>query len=229
MADTLLEMRTEVRDYVRRTVGVLPDARINKWINRSVIRICNNNNFKEMEDYDFPTTTADVKRYAHPPTLKDIYSLTIQDGASSTDLIYVQGKYFDKQIPRSEETTTQRPYLYIDYGTEYELYPIADATYTINRKFWAFPVDLVLDADTSSLSRKDHLIVAGATAFGFKTLREFVASEGWEAVFTRYQKEAKRGNKRGKTAGTRLRGFRYGGESGMVGDYWKNPFIGRYR
>lgn len=228
MADTLLQMRTEVRDNVRRRVTVLSDLTIDKWINRTVRRIANVHNYNEMESLATPTTTADVKRYSHPVELKDIFGLTLQDGSSSLPLSFIFARYFDELFPRPETTSTRRPFLLVDYGKQYELYPIPDASYTINFRYWKYPTKLIADGDTSELLDKDLVIVAGATAYGFQSIREMVDSERWEAMFSKYKKEEEKANKKGKSWKMVARGFRSGGGRVLVDD-GTDPFAGRRR
>lgn len=177
---TRTEIRVEVRSNIKRTADGVPDVRINMWINWAQTLIADWHTFEEMRKVYTAVTVNAQKIYSFPPRMKDIYSLTLQDGASSRKLVYVPAKEFEQKIPYPEHITKGRPAWYVDYGTSFELYRIPDKSYTLKLRCSQYPPDLTSDTEKSTLLRKDALIVAVATMFGFLSLRELEDATYWK-------------------------------------------------
>jgi len=227
---TRSELREEVRFNLKRTSDALSDSRINTWLNWSLQFIADLHTYEEMRKKTTDTTPSDgtSNTMDFPTDMKDLYSITVQDGASSSKLIYVYPRLFDRVIPRIQEVGTRKPTHYVDYGTTYELYPIPDKAYTLNIRYSKYPAEMTSDSDTPELVRKDSLIVAVATVFGFWSLREVEDAAYWggEIVPTLYQ--ASLTSDHSAEDWTPIaRPFR-STRSTLEGEWWKNPFTGRY-
>ena len=191
MSEALSVLRDEeVRPTLRRKVDALADARVKRFINWGQRRLARNHTFREMKQYSDVTIAEDTYRFAWPPRMKNLVSLTVQDGANSRKLTYVYHREFDRIVPRPEEITTGRPVWFVDYGVEYEILPIPDADYTGTLRFSQYPIDYDLDTDTSSFVERDQIIVAAACAHGFGTLQEYSDSAAWNAIYKALRDEA---------------------------------------
>ena len=167
MAMTLTQMQTEVRANIKRTSTGLSDSRITNWLNWGQNLAADWHTYEEMRKNFTGHTVASVKRYGFPTRMKDIYSLTLQDGASSRKLEYVYPREFDLKIPRPEQTSNGRSCFYVDYGVNFELYRIPDIVYDLNLRCSIYPIELSAAGDVSTLLRKDALICAMATMLAF--------------------------------------------------------------
>ena len=172
----------EVRSNIKRTEDGVASTRIMTWVNWAQAQIADWHSFEEMDRVFTGSTVASQKRYGFPDNLKDIMSMTLQDGASSRKLIYVYYREFDNKVPRPEQTTTGRSAYYVDFGTQFELYRIPDKVYVLNLRASIYPTDYAVSTTgvVSTLVRKDALITAVATMFGFLSLRELEDATYWK-------------------------------------------------
>jgi len=160
--------------------------------------------------------------------MKDIYSITIQDGSNSRKLIYVHPMNFDSMVPRPATYSEGVPHWYVDYGTQFELFKIPDDSYTGVRRYSQYPSPLTADPQASDLTNKDALIVAGATAFGFWAIREIEDAEYWNnVVYKTLLGEALETDHSAEDWTPIARGFSIGGTAAPIGEWWTNPFVGR--
>lgn len=221
---TRSEIRTEVRSNIKRTTDGVPDSRINTWINWGQALIADWHTYEEMRKNYTAATVSAQKRYGFPTRMKDVYSLTLQDGASSRKLIYVHPREFDQKVPRPEQTTKGRSAFYVDYGVNFELYRIPDKAYTLNLRCSVYPADLTADSSESTLLRKDQLIVACATMFGFLSLREIEDATYWknEVVAPLYLASVASDHSAEDWVPI-ARGYDTRVE--RVGEYWSNPLV----
>jgi len=221
---TRAEIRAEVRSNIKRTVDGVPDTRINMWVNWGQALIADWHSWEEMRKIYTATTANGQKKYGFPTRMKDIYSITLQDGASSRKLVYVSPREFDTKVPRPEQTTKGRPTYYVDYGVNFELYRIPDKVYTLNLRCSVYPADLTADSAESELLRKDALIVACATMFGFLSLREIEDATYWknEVAVPLYQSSLTSDHSAEDWLPI-ARGYDAGAE--RVGEYWSNPLV----
>lgn len=222
------DFRDEVRENIKRTVTAFSNDRINRHLNWAKDYIADLHTFEEMRKKYTASTIQDTKAYGFPVRMKDIYSITLQDGASSRPLIYVNAREFDTKVPRPEIASTGRSNWYVDYGINFELYRIPDAVYPLNLRCSTYPSDFADDNATSDLTRKDALITAIATVFGFWTLRELEDAAFWgrEMVPPLYDASLLTDHS-GEDWVPIARGF--GVTTATVqGEWWTNPFAGRF-
>ena len=178
-ADAIIQ---EIRANIKRTSDGISDSRILTWLNWSQAQVADWHTFEEMRKKYTANTVDGQKSYGFPTNMKDIYSLTLQDGASSRKLTYVHPREFDGKVPRPEQSTERRSAYYVDYGVNFELFPIPDTTYVLNLRCSVYPTDfsLATTSASSTLLRKDALISAVATMFGFLSLREIEDATYWK-------------------------------------------------
>ncbi len=176
------EVIEEVRANIKRTIDGVSNERIMLWTNWAQAQIADWHTYEEMDRTYTTNTVANQKRYGFPSQMKDIMSMTVQDGASSSKLTYVYYREFDSKVPRPEQNATGRPNWYVDFGTQFELYRIPDAMYTVNLRTSIYPSDYTVSTTGvgSELVRKDALICAVATMFGFYALRELEDATYWK-------------------------------------------------
>lgn len=180
MAMTRSEMRTEVRYNIKRTSDGVADTRINTWLNWAQAQLADWHTYEEMRKKYTGNTEDGEVNYGFPSNMKDIHAMTLQDGASSRKLIYVPAREFESKVPRAEQASEGLSTYYVDYGLNFELYRIPDADYELRLRCSTYPSDMTSDTDYSTLLRKDSLICAVATMFGFLSLRELEDATYWK-------------------------------------------------
>ena len=228
MAMNREQLRSEVRENIKRTATAFADTRIDTHLDWAQERIADLHTFEEMRVSDTFSTTDSVKNYSFPERMKDIFSMALQDGGSSRKLSYVPAREFDLKVPRTQTYSTGIPSCYVDYGTSFDLFKTPDDIYVVNRRFSQYPRSLSTDTMVSDLVRKDKIIVAGATSFGFWALREVEDAEYWDSIiFAKLMMEAVATDHSAVDWNPIARGFRARG-IGYGGEYWKSPFVRRF-
>lgn len=222
------EMRDEVRENLKRNVSGFSNGRINTHLNWSQDYLSDLHTYEEMRSNDTSrSTTASSVSVTWPTRMKDLYSATVQDGARSRKLIYVHARNFDREVPRPATYTENIPDWYVDYGSTFELFPIPDAVYSLKIRCSVHPADFASDATASSLLRKDALLCAMATVFGFWSLRELEDATYWGAQVVPPLYEASlTGDHSGEDWVPIARGFQIDAPT-LQGSWWTNPFTGR--
>ncbi len=229
MGMTRLEMQVEIRDNINRDASGFSASKINNRINWAQDYLSDLHTYEEMRETFTGATVADQRKYGFPPRMKDIFSMTFQDGAGSRKLTYAQARNFDEKIPRPLTVGTGRSEYYVDYGVNFELYRIPDAIYTLILRASIYPTDLSSDSAESDLKRKDNLIISIATVFCFWSLKEVEDASYWGSQLIPPLYEASLTSDHNAEDWTPVtRGFGgSGGETSVRGDWWKSPFVGR--
>lgn len=222
------DLRTEVRANIKRTVDGFADSRINNHLNWAQGYLADLHTFEEMHSRDTSRSTADGSVSVTWPTrMKDLYSVTVQDGARSRKLTYVHARDFDREVPRPATYTEGLPTWYVDYHSTFELFKIPDAVYPLIIRCGVYPADFANDAAESTLLRKDALICAIATVFGFWSLRELEDATYWGTQMVPPLYEASlTGDHSGEDWVPVARGFTTQAPT-LDGSWWTNPFTGR--
>ncbi len=223
------DMRDEVRANIKRTVEGVADARINRWLNWGKDYLADLHTYEEMRKSDTSkSTTASTSTISWPTRMKDLYSMVVRDGARSRKLTYVKARDFDTVVPRPDTHGTGLPSWYVDYGSTFELFKVPDDTYSLVIRMSQYPSDFADDAAVSDLLRKDALIVAVATVFGFWSLRELEDAAYWGSQLVPPLYEASlTGDHSGEDWVPIARGFGGGAVAPITGQWWLNPFTGR--
>lgn len=221
-------LRDEVRANIKRTVDGVSAARINTWLNWAQGYLADLHTYEEMRSNDTSkSTTESSVSVTWPTRMKDLYSMKVQDGARSRKLIYVPARSFDTVIPRPATYTEGLPSWYVDYGSTFEVFQIPDADYDLVIRCSTYPADFAADATESSLLRKDALICAIATVFGFWTLREIEDAAYWgQQVVPPLYEASLTSDHSGEDWVPIARGFRAAAPT-LQGNWWSNPFTGR--
>ena len=232
MGMTLTQFQDEIRENVKRQVAVLPASRLTLWTNWAQGYLADLHTYEEMRVKDSTiSTAASTSTIACPTRMKDLYSAMVVDGARSRKLTYVRAKEFDIVVPLPTTYATGLPEWYVDYSTTFELFPIPDAIYNVPMRISRYPIDLSAGSDQSALLRKDALIVAIATTFGFYSLREVEDAAYWgtEVVGSLYSASLLT-DRSDEDWSPIARGFGGNGSMGttvLSGNWWTNPFVGR--
>jgi len=230
MAMNREDMRDEVRANIKRTAAAFSDAKINRRLNWAQDYLSDLHTYEEMRKTDTSKETTDgANTITWPTRMKDLYSVVVRDGARSRKLIYVKAREFDDIVPRPATYSEGLPSWYVDYGSTFELFKIPDATYSLVIRHSQYPADFADDSSESSLLRKDALIVAIATVFGFWSLRELEDAAYWggELVPPLYEASLT-GDHSGEDWVPIARGFNSAAAPVMSGQWWLNPFSGRH-
>ena len=228
MAMVLADFVSEVRENIKRDTTGVSDTRIERWVNWGQGYLADLHTFEEMRKSDATSFTTDGDNsLAWPTRMKDLYSMTVQDGSRSRKLIYVPARDFDTIISRAATYSEGLPEWYVDFGSTFELFPIPDAKYFLNRRWSQYPIDLTVGV-ASALLRKDALICAMATVFGFYSLREIEDAGYWggEIVPALYEASLT-GDHSGEDWIPVARGFGAASAPTLSGQWWLNPFTGR--
>lgn len=233
MAMTGSDMIDEVRFNIKRTSSVFSDTRILRRVNWAKDYVADLHTYEEMKKiYDGSTVaydsgTGDGRRYGFPTRMKDIHSMTIQDGSSSVKLTYVPARQFDKVVPRPITRGTGTPSCYVDYGVNFELYALPDDEYPLVLRCSIYPADMTTSSECDLL-RKDNLVVSIATVFAFNSLREVEDAAYWANTIVPPLYEASlTSDHSGEDWEPVARGFSAIGAHPMRGEWWRNPFSGR--
>ncbi|KKN42495.1 hypothetical protein LCGC14_0712560 [marine sediment metagenome] len=222
------DFRDEVRGNIKRTVDGVSNARINRWINWAQGYLSDLHTYEEMRSNDTSkSTTASSVVVTWPTRMKDLYSMTVRDGARSRKLVYVHARNFDREVPRPATYTEGLPSWYVDYGSTFELFQIPDAIYNLAIRCSVYPADFGDDDATSTLLRKDALISGVATVFGFYSLREVEDAAYWGSQIVPPLYEASLTSDHSAEDWLPIaRGFQ-SQPLNMAGQWWTNPFTGR--
>lgn len=228
MAMDRADMKVELRANIKRTVDGVANTRLDTWLNWAQGYLADLHTYEEMHSNDTSKSTADGSVSVTWPTrMKDLYSMTVQDGARSRKLIYVHARDFDREIPRPATYSEGLPSWYVDYGSTFELFQIPDAIYSLVIRCSVYPADFADDDAESTLLRKDALICAIATVFGFWTLRELEDATYWgQTIVPPLYEASLTSDHSGEDWVPIARGFRAQAPI-LQGNWWQNPFQGR--
>jgi hypothetical protein len=218
---------SEVRENIKRDTNGVSDVRILRWVNWAQGYLADLHSYEEMRYKDTSkVTNATDNSLTWPDRMKDLYSATVQDGARSQKLTYVLARDFDTIIPRPATYSKNIPTWYVDFGSTFELFPMPDAVYPVYIRISRYPTDIAAGT-SSALLRKDALITAMATVFGFYSLREIEDAGYWggEIVPALYEASLT-GDHSAEDWVPIARGFGVSSAT-ITGKWWLNPFTGR--
>lgn len=216
------QLRDEVRLNIKRPATGLSDASLNRYINWAQDEVSDRFTFEEMRRAFVGETVEGERFYGYPARMKDIYTLVLEDTEDSRKLVYYNARSFDRDAPYPEGLDGT-PLWYIDYGTNFELYKVPDDAYSLILRCSVYPEELDDDDTESGLVRKDQLIIAFATAAGFRAIAEEEKVLFWEGQAARMLDRAKETDHSGEDWVPIARGF---STSRVVLDH-TNPWVGR--
>jgi len=222
------DLRDEVRSNIKRTTDGVANTRINTWLNWAQGYLADLHTYEEMHSNDTSKTcTESSVVVAWPTRMKDLYSVTVQDGSRSRKLIYVHPRDFDRVVPRPATYTEGLPNWYVDYASTFEVFNIPDDDYDLVIRCSVYPIDFADDDAESTLLRKDALLCAMATVFGFWSLREIEDATYWgQTVVPPLYNASLTSDHSSEDWVPIARGFT-AQPSTLTGEWWKSPFAGR--
>lgn len=229
---TLLEMRTEVLDNLTQT-GTMVTANdvtlatmADRWVNRAQVRIARMHSLL-WNEYTC-STIASQQRYSFPDYLRSIQSIRLEDGLNSLKLTCVMPSKFDAMFPKPSSQTIARPNIYVPYENTntFELFPIADAAYTIRIRCSLYPTPLTTTSQKSDYTYLDDVIISYATMYGYQWLQEMNDSKFWKAVGNDELAAQLKAEMSKFPDWVQVReGFSAGDTAGYIGEYYNNPFV----
>jgi hypothetical protein len=153
---------------------------VDNWINDAIREVfCARHNWPSMEKAYVRTTTAGSADLSMPDTLtKDVAMLLIRETATSD---WVPLDEFTDQQARYEyrDSTTQGlPNCWFRFGESIRLRPVPDSSvYRLRMVCWAYPADLVNDADENAFTvRYPRCLSLWAAVFGLEFYGELDAA-----------------------------------------------------
>lgn len=166
---------TELKDELR--AGLLgridTDPRLGRFLNLAQQRLARMHDFDEMEVFSqglLQNTSSDDDRFLQLPTLREVYSIVLLDGAQSRKLVGRTPTYMDRIHSKPEYWTRDRPLEYCVWGRYIETYPLPRQNFVLRMRWSAWPADLVKDADVSQFNQKDELLIELALTYAFRSL-----------------------------------------------------------
>lgn len=235
MAMTIADIYGEVRENIKRTVTAVSNERIIRWVNWAQGYLTDLHTYEEMREIYSGATIDGTPRYGFPDQMKDVYSMTLQDGSSSRVLTYTPARRFDHVVPRPATYSENAGGAYVDYGTNFQVFPIPDAAYSLVLRCSIYPTDFATDGtvtttDELGILRKDALVCAVTTTFGFWMLKEVEDAAYWGSNLVPSLYDASLATDHSAEDWIPVaRGFSTVGRATPIGsgNWWTNPFTGR--
>jgi len=174
-------------------------------------------------------TTAAVMEYSYDTIfgsgvrVKDILSVVIENGTSSSRLKRYLHRDLMKYHPYPEGESSNQPRIYTRVGNTLWLFPVPNDTYDIHTIHSKWPTRASGDSSYSDYDFLDDVIVA-ATAFEyFNHLQEDEQAAYWDKVFKMKLKETV--NSIIHPTDWESEGRAFNSTVLMPGDFWNNPLI----
>jgi len=158
------------------------------WINDAQRRICRSHNFSFMESESNTSLVASQRNYLLPASsgsnlrFKAEISLEIISSGNDRERLKRIFKQDAEKNDRYISTTeTGTPKMYSIQKGQIYLYPMPNATLTMNLEYYGFLDDLEDDTDTNALvANYPEVLEALATSFGFRYIFEEERANYWE-------------------------------------------------
>ena len=172
--------------------GALLEDRCIDFLNWGQQRMARFHSFHELNaTYESAATVDGVKRYplvtgtnnlglTRP---KDIQSIRLIDGENSRKLERWSDRKFDKWYPRPENFSEGRPYIYIRYGNNVEMFRIPDAAYDLYIRYPQWATTLSSSSQVSDFENKDQLLVTSGILEGYLHFEEYTDAQTWYQRF----------------------------------------------
>lgn len=206
---TRLEIVSEICDVVGKstsatsTSNVLLSTRVVRWLNLAQQRICRMYSFDELKAISTTAATVDtVKRYPLETGTNnlgltgifDIESIRLIDGENSRKLKRLRYQVMDRQFPRPENFTTDRPSFYARYGDFIEMFKIPNDAYTLWIRYSKWATELTTDSQTPDFLEKDQLLIAAGVLEAYLGLEEYADAKLWFERLSGLMLDATRGD-----------------------------------
>lgn len=227
---------TQIRSELTAALGNrddLTDARLTRFVNLAQSRIARMHDFEELESLDTSISTTfnnnDNDRFVTPPTtLKKIRSIVLLDDAQSRKLTYRSPRAMDISVAEPEYHARNWPKVYTKFQNKLELYPLPNAVYPLRFRFAAWPTtfneDGSDDSDTSDFDAKDDILITLSTVVAYNSLGDVEKGKELWRIYVSLMNDAV-GEDVERPDLERLPNIGVRKSSGVVGDYWANPFV----
>lgn len=159
---------------------------------------------------------------------RKIYSITVDNDASSVKLQRVEPQQMDELIPDPAYFATRMPRWYVQWKERIELFPVPDQAYNggiIRGVKW--PDALSAGGGTSNFREKDDILVYLAIAYIYDSLGDTAKAEHFMKQRAIPQIEAALAEDLHSPDHAILPPWEH--DSLRGGDYWKDPFISGVR
>lgn len=187
MAFTITNAIDEVRGNINRDATAFPDSKIIQALTWSQTEIESFINFDEMFKTLTDTTLPNVQNRALVSDIKSIVSVLLRVDSLSLKLNFIPLREFDERFPMASTNPTQRtgrPLFYTFLDRDLLFFPVPDKLYILTIHRYRFSPDFTTSSNSTSnflLANKfSHLLTSGATAFGFRNLREIEDADYWD-------------------------------------------------
>ena len=224
---TKLELEAEVRAALGNRRDL--DSRLGKCLNLAQQRLARLHDFDEMEFISeglLQNTGEDSDRFIQMPTLRELYSLVLLDGANSRKLVGRTAQWMDRNVSQPEYFSRGVPVFYVLWGYYVEVFRLPQQNYPVRMRGTQWPLDLVEDTDKSQFNQKDEILIELALSYVNRTLGKDSKATEHERIAMRLVEEAKE-NDRTKPDETVVPGLS-DSDAAMSGGNnlpWLDPFV----
>lgn len=186
---------TELQDELRAGLGGRTDldTRLGRIVNLAQQRLARLHDFDEMKVISTTTvvnTPSDNDKYITLPDVREVYSIVLVDGSNSQKLTQRTTRYWDTLLPKPEYWARDRPRDYTIWGsTTVEIWPMANATYTLRLRWSKWPTALTGSA-TSEFLQKDEILIELSLSYAYRNLGKEEDAAKHEAIAMRLIGEA---------------------------------------
>lgn len=187
---------TELQDEVRAGLGGRTelDTRLGRFLNLAQQRLARLHDFDEMETkstvaltFTGASTDGDITL----PTLRELYSIIVEDDSHSRKLVQKSPRWWDKMIPLPSYNSRDIPQLYTIWNNTVSAWPLPEKTYTSVKLRWTkWPTDLSVGATPSEFNQKDELLIELAVSYAYRSLGNPEEAAKHEAVAKRLFSES---------------------------------------
>lgn len=197
---------TEICDIVGKSTNASAvsatalQTRVRTYLNFAQRRIARHHDFYELQDTKTnAATVASTKNYPLESGTnnlgltrpKDIYSITLLDGADSWRLERWSAQKFDLRFPEPTNYAEGRPTLYVRWGSDIQLFRIPDAAYTLSIRYSKWPTPFSSATQTTDYDNKDELVLIAGVVETYMALEEYSDAAAWISRFTGLLRDAR--------------------------------------
>lgn len=217
----------ELKDEVRAGLGDRTDldARLGRFLNLAQQRLARVHDFDEMEAISSTvinnTGSAD-DRYITLPSLREVYSIIIEDASRSRKLKQRSPRQWDLLLPLPQYHSRDTPSLYTVWNNTIEIFQLPDKSYTMRMRWTKWPTPLSTSNQTSDFLEKDEILVEMSLAYAYRSLGKPDEATKHEGVVRRLLIEAESAD-RSKPDLDQVGDARPGVQG--PSDYWRDPFV----
>src|SRR3990172_3706195 len=219
---------TELQDEVRAGLGGRTDlnTRLPRFLNLAQQRLARLHDFDEMETnstvgltYTPAATDGDITL----PSLRELYSIRIEDDSRSVKLVQRSPRWWDKMVPMPNYHSRDIPQIYMIWNNLVSVFPLPEKSYPVVRLRWTkWPTPLSAGGTPSEFNEKDELLIELAVSYAYRTLGNPEEANKHEGIAKRLFTEADSIDR--DKPDLDLVGDARTGSQGPQ-DYWRDPFV----